>query len=122
MCKAIRFTVSSELKPPDACHCIECRKFSGHFSVATDVPKTAVEIFGAENITWYHSSPKVRRGFCSVCGSTMFFDPPGKDWIGIYMGAFDEPTKTHIELHIYVAEKGDYYEISDGLPQYRTIP
>ena len=38
------------------------------------------------------------------------------------MGAFDEPTETHTELHIFVAQKGDYYEIKDGLPQYHTIP
>ena len=33
------------------------------------------------------------------------------------MGAFDTPTETKLALHIFVAEKGDYYEISDGLPQ-----
>jgi hypothetical protein len=52
----------------------------------------------------------------------MFFDPPAKDWIGISMGAFDGVTDTHTELHIFVAEKGDYYEITDGLPQYERIP
>jgi len=52
----------------------------------------------------------------------MFFDPPAKNWIGIAMGAFDGTTDTHTELHIFVAEKGDYYEIADGLPQYQRIP
>jgi len=33
------------------------------------------------------------------------------------MGAFDAPTSAHLEKHIFVAEKGDYYKISDGLPQ-----
>ncbi len=33
------------------------------------------------------------------------------------MGAFDTPTGTHLTKHIFVADKGDYYEISDGLPQ-----
>ena len=32
-------------------------------------------------------------------------------------GAFDTPTAAHLEKHIFVAEKGDYYEITDGLPQ-----
>ena len=81
-----------------------------------------MEILGADNITWYHSSVKVRRGFCSVCGCSMFFDPPAKDWIGISMCAFAGATETHTELHIFVAEKGDYYEITDGLPQYERIP
>ena len=35
------------------------------------------------------------------------------------MGAFEAPTGTHIEKHIFVADKGDYYEIKDGLPQNR---
>ena len=29
----------------------------------------------------------------------------------------DAPTGTHIEKHIFVADKGDYYDIKDGLPQ-----
>ncbi len=36
---------------------------------------------------------------------------------GIAMGAFDQPTGTEMALHIFVAEKGDYYQITDGLPQ-----
>jgi hypothetical protein len=38
------------------------------------------------------------------------------------MGAFDGATDTHTALHIFVAEKGDYYEITDGLQQYPQIP
>ena len=72
---------------------------------------------GAEHVTWYPSSPKVRRGFCARCGSSLFWDPPHRDWIAVAMGAFDGPTGTALNLHIFVADKGDYYEIGDGLPQ-----
>lgn len=34
------------------------------------------------------------------------------------MGAFDGPTRTSVKMHIFVANKGDYYEIADGLPQH----
>jgi hypothetical protein len=90
--------------------------------VSTDVPRSAVSIEGAENIRWYFSSENVRRGFCHVCGCSLFFDPPAKDWIGISMGAFDGPTNVQTELHVFTAEKGDYYAITDGLPQYPRIP
>jgi len=33
------------------------------------------------------------------------------------MGAFDTPTRTQLEKHIFVAEKGDYYQLADGVPQ-----
>jgi hypothetical protein len=125
MCGAVRIEVTGDLKPPDACHCTQCRKFSGHFGVGADVPRAACTIIGEENVTWYQSSPKVRRGFCKTCGCSLFFDPIDRqkvDWIGVSMGAFDDPTNTHIAIHIFTAEKGDYYEIPADVPQAATIP
>ncbi|MFO0633649.1 MAG: GFA family protein [Nannocystaceae bacterium] len=120
LCGAVTFEVSQPLRPPDACHCTQCRKHSGHYFVSTDMPRSAVTIRGAEHVTWYRSSAKVRRGFCSHCGASLFFDPVGgQDWIALAMGAFDGATGTHIEKHIFVSEKGDYYEIADGVPQHQ---
>jgi hypothetical protein len=88
--------------------------------VSTDVPRSAVTLHGGENVTWFRSSEKARRGFCARCGSSLFWDPidaSKHDWIGIAMGAFESPTETTLKVHIFVAEKGDYYEIADGLPQ-----
>ena len=88
--------------------------------MAADVPRSALRVEGAENVRWYQSSEKVRRGFCARCGSSLFFDPLDRvkhDWIGVSMGAFDKPTGTRLAIHIFVAEKGDYYEIADDLPQ-----
>lgn len=120
LCGAVKFEVTGELGSADACHCIQCRKWTGHFLPGTEVPRSAVTIHGKENIKWYHSSEKARRGFCNKCGSSLFFDPVNiskHNWIGISMGAFDTPTKIKLSMHIFVAEKGDYYEINDGLPQ-----
>jgi hypothetical protein len=115
----VSFEVAGELPPPDACHCSQCRKQSGHFWSSTDVPRSAVTIHGADRLTWYRSSEKVRRGFCSVCGSALFWDPLQKDWIAIAMGAFERPTGTRLGKHIFVADKGDYYNIEDGVPQHQ---
>ena len=117
ICGAISFEVQGNLPPPTACHCTKCRKHSGHFEASTDLARSAITITGSDKITWYQSSEKVRRGFCSVCGSSLFWDPIFKDWTSIAMGAFDTPTNTKLSKHIYVADKGDYYEIADGLPQ-----
>jgi hypothetical protein len=117
LCGAVHFEVTGDLKPPDACHCRECRKHSGHYFASTDVPRAALTVHGSENVRWYASSEKVRRGFCATCGSTLFWDPVHRDWTGIAMGALDTPTRTRLAIHIFVAEKGDYYDIADGLPQ-----
>lgn len=117
LCGAVSFELAGALPGPDACHCSDCRKFSGHVFVSTDVPRSAVTIHGAENLTWFHSSEELRRGFCSTCGSSLFWDPVQRDWIGIAMGAFEPPTDTALRIHVWVGDKGDYYDISDGLPQ-----
>jgi hypothetical protein len=118
LCGAVSFTVEGALAAPDACHCGQCRRQSGHYWASTNVPRDALTIEGADRVTWYRSSDKVRRGFCAICGSLLFWDPAGRDWTSIAMGAFDAPTGTHLEKHIFVANKGDYYDIADGVPQH----
>jgi hypothetical protein len=122
LCGAVTFEVAGDLPEPDACHCTACRKHSGHYFVSADVAKSAVAITGEHNLSWYRSSEKVRRGFCRECGSSLFWEPLHRDWIGIAMGAFDTPTEVRTHVHVFVAEKGDYYEITDKVPQFATIP
>lgn len=117
LCGAVSFGVSGDLHPPGACHCSRCRKQTGHFLVSTVVPRAALTMAGEERVSWFRLSEKVRRGFCATCGSVLFWDPIGRDKIAIAMGAFDPPTGTRIALHIHVADKGDYYDIADGLPR-----
>ena len=122
LCGAVTFEVQGELTPPDACHCNQCRKASGHYWASTDVPREAVTIHGEDQIGWYRSSEKVRRGFCRACGSSLFWDADGRANLAISMGAFDPPTDTRLEKHILVPDKGDYYDIGDGLPQQGRSP
>lgn len=117
LCGAVLITVEGDLPQPNACHCIACRKQTGHFGASLDVPRSALKIEGEEAIRWYRSSEKVQRGFCGTCGSTLFWDPIHHDWTAIAMGLFDGSTQTSLSKHIFVSEKGDYYEIGDGLPQ-----
>ena len=117
LCGAVRFTVAGTLSAPDACHCSQCRKQSGHYWASTGIARNALTIEGGEHVTWYRSSENVRRGFCSSCGSFLFWDAEKTKNIAIAMGAFDKPTDTKLALHIFVADKGDYYDIGDGLPQ-----
>ncbi len=117
LCGAISFEVEGALAAPDACHCSQCRRQSGHYWVSTNVASTRLKMDGEERLTWYRSSHRVSRGFCSTCGSALFWKADGSDKFAIGMGAFDAPTGTSIEKHIFTAYKGDYYEISDGLPK-----
>lgn len=117
LCGAVTFEINADLPEASACHCDQCRRWTGHYLVSTEVKNKDITIHGEENVSWFKSSEKVRRGFCSQCGSVLFFDAVFRDWMGVSMGAIDKPTHTQLSLHIFAAEKGDYYELTDGLPQ-----
>jgi hypothetical protein len=120
LCGAVNFQVDGALEhSPEACHCSQCRKQTSHVFVGVNVRRAALTIQGGDKVNWYRSSEKVRRGFCSVCGSALFWNAAieGYQFISIAMGAFEPPTGTRLAKHTFVGDKGDYYDIDDGLPQ-----
>ena len=120
VCGAIKFQVNQSLEAGEICHCLQCRKWTGHFFASVDIARKNLTIEDESFLNWYQSSSKARRGFCTKCGSSIFFDPLDKqkhNWISIALGSFDSKTDIQIEKHIFVAEKGDYYQILDSAVQ-----
>lgn len=115
LCDAVNFTVTGLLAEPVACHCIQCRRGSGHYTAATWAPREMIAIRG--HVRWYAVKPGVQRGFCPVCGASLFWQTKSDEMVSIEMGAFDGSTGLRLASHIFVGEKGDYYELNDGLPQ-----
>jgi hypothetical protein len=94
-----------------------CRRASGHFVAFTACASDDLHLQSARALRWYQSSAHARRGFCETCGSQLFWEPQGGIYVAIAAGSLDDPTGLRAIEHIYVADVGDYYEISDGLPQ-----
>ena len=117
-CQGVVFELIGELRDVVFCHCSQCRKTSGHYWAATQVSKGNLNLIKATSLSWYGSSDKARRGFCSVCGSSMFYERKGIDKISVSAGSLEIPTSLDRMRHIYVTSKGDYYDISDDLPQF----
>lgn len=117
LCGAVRFELDATPAAPTACHCTQCRKQTGHYFASADVPKSAVRMTGTGTVAWFRSSAKVRRGFCPTCGSTLFWEPDEREITSVALGAIDGATGLALERHIFVAHKGDYYTLGDGVPQ-----
>lgn len=115
LCGDITFTLAAAPKDASACHCGQCRRQSGHVWASAVVPVDKLEIEGP--VAWYAASDTARRGFCARCGSFLFWKAHDETTISVALGALDPPTGLRLERHIFVADKGDYYEIADGLPQ-----
>lgn len=114
LCGAVSYRVSGPLRPVVACHCTQCRKSSGHYVAATSAARGDVAIDG--EVTWYQSSATSRRGFCGTCGSQVFWDGAGVN-LSIFAGTLHTPSGLMLAGHICCADKGDYYQITDALPQ-----
>ncbi|WP_034491853.1 GFA family protein [Afifella pfennigii] len=115
-CGAVTFSLAGGAGPVRACHCTACRKQSGHFWAASQAAKADLIIAGTEYVRWFRASPQARRGFCELCGSTLFFEKPGSERISFSAGALDGETGLSLAAHIFVAEKGDYYDITGDVP------
>ncbi|MEL6700184.1 MAG: GFA family protein [Pseudomonadota bacterium] len=112
LCGAVTYAAYGDLRPVIACHCRQCRKISGHYGAATGALRDKVQISG--EVTWYVSSPTARRGFCGTCGSSLFWDGAGSH-LSIWAGTLDGQTGLAVAGHIYCADKGDYYDVTDGV-------
>lgn len=111
LCGAVQFETRGDLRPSIACHCSQCRKTSGHYWSATQVPDENLTIFETSALTWFQSSPAARRGFCNTCGASLFWRKEGEGATSIGSGTFDGPTGIKTAIHIFCADQGDYYEI-----------
>jgi len=126
LCGAVKYRLSGTdktIRGITACHCQQCRRWSGHHWASLIGPKSGFSITkGEDNVRWYQSSPKAKRGFCQTCGSTLFWHGFGyaslKDQIDVSAGSLDDAGKRTLRRHIFCAHKGTYYQIKDGVPEF----
>jgi hypothetical protein len=116
LCGGVRFMLPGPAGAITACHCRQCRTLSGHFSAAFDVDEADVAFAARDGLAEYRTPGGAARGFCTGCGSSLYFRAADGGF-SVEAGAVDGPTGGRLAAHIFVAAKGDYYRIDDGLPQ-----
>lgn len=90
-CGAVRFRLIGPLTPLLICHCDDCRRISGTSWAATSVPDHCFKITSSSAaLRWYDSSSWAKRGFCNICGSSMFYRMHGEGRTSIAPGALDD--------------------------------
>jgi hypothetical protein len=122
LCGKVRYEVVGDLMPVVNCHCSKCRRFHGHVGAYAATRREQLVLTADDALTWYRSiqdeTPEVYRGFCSVCGSSLFWDPRSAPTISIAAGSIDPPTRLETERHVWLSQKSDYYTLTDGLPRH----
>ncbi|TGT71002.1 GFA family protein [bacterium M00.F.Ca.ET.159.01.1.1] len=117
LCEGVRYEIAGELAQPIACHCTQCARTSGNFAVMAACGSADIRLLASSTLRWYRSSDKAERGFCSRCGSNLFWRAaPGSETF-VAAGTLDPPTGLRLSKHIFVGSKSDFYDLTDGLPQ-----
>ena len=120
LCGQVRYQLTGARRNIINCHCQNCRRTHGHFSAYSSVDKQDLMLIRKQGLKWYHDqSPDTYRGFCGECGASLFWDArDGKNKIAVSAGTLDAAHGLKTIGHVYVSEVGEYYEISDDLPQF----
>jgi len=122
LCGNVRYEVSGPLGRIVHCHCSMCRKAHGAaFGTYSEIPAANFKLVsGEDDIATYESSSGVRRTFCRQCGATLqFLTAKRPGMVDLAVGSLDDDPGLKPALHIFVASKAPWFEITDGLPQHK---
>ena len=93
LCGGIKLKTRGKHRYIINCHCMMCMKFHGHYAAYTSIKEKNIIFICKKTLKWYRSSKSAKRGFCSICGSSLFFKRLNSENISIAAGIFNNPTK-----------------------------
>ncbi|CTQ55154.1 hypothetical protein LP7551_03695 [Roseibium album] len=108
LCGEVTFAATA-MPSIQACHCSMCRKWSG--GPFMSVPCKEARFTGP--VGRYASSEDVVRGFCSTCGSNLFYLANANGIYAIPIGLFADQAGLPFRAEIYIDEKPDYYAFAN---------
>lgn len=119
LCGAVEFEVDVPHRTYSVCHCGLCRRWSGGPLMSVHCPEPDTEWLNDEGLTWYQGTPWAQRGFCSRCGSSLFWrlaeQPEGM--LIVSVDALEDGGEFALDRHIYSDAKPDRYDFADDRPR-----
>jgi len=118
-CGRVRYQASGEVTNLCFCHCTSCRRAIG-------APMVPWGTFAAQNFTivrghlaQFRSSPKVLRGFCADCGTSLTYRRDDRsEEIDLTLSSLDDAVSLVPEVHIWVEDKLPWVAITEGRAQF----
>jgi hypothetical protein len=120
LCGEVKFAISGRPSSLSYCHCSRCRKTAGIFSTVLIGKADDFHLVqGQDAIAEVkdRAQTKFQRYFCKKCGSSLGDMTSGEIYV-VAASALDDDPGLKPSLHIHVASKPEWYEISDDLPQF----
>ncbi|KAL3600611.1 hypothetical protein FPOAC2_04856 [Fusarium poae] len=104
------------------CQCSQCRKNGGSLIAwLHKVPISSVTFTPQSTLSRYHATPDAARGFCTKCGSWLFWCNEQSNSMSMSVGTFDQEELKQWGQKLAYSEVHLWYEdaiegISDQLP------
>jgi hypothetical protein len=116
LCGGVTFTVEDADARVNACHCGMCRRWCGGPFFA--VRSRGVRFAGEDAVGRFASSDWAERGFCTRCGSALFYylKPSGTHMLSL--GVFDDPTPFRLAREIFIDRKPGCYALAGEHPRW----
>lgn len=114
VCGAVEIAIKEYGNFVYTCHCDNCRRMNSGPVLSVDPgPKENLTfISGQEHITIYHDE-EIERGFCAVCGTTLFWHNPADNHYCCNAELFDDIIKNaSFEAELFYDSKPAYYSFA----------
>ncbi|MYN09213.1 GFA family protein [Pseudoduganella aquatica] len=114
LCGAVAYRAEGPVRHASHCYCTMCRK--QHGAAAGSYANVAAAGFtierGAERVTEYASSSHGRRGFCSVCGSNLYWrSTEAPDRIAVTLGTLEPEFSGPVEREWHTGQKPNWLPV-----------
>lgn len=113
LCKAVTIQAHTINIHVGACHCGMCRNWGGGPLLAVDCG-TDVSFTGEENISIFSSSDWAQRGFCSQCGTHLFYRLNETQQYMMPAGLFNDQKRFILDHQIFIDNKPSFYDFANA--------
>ena len=112
LCGSVKLSVKKVDPKFTVCHCDSCRSWGGgpFFAVRCGID---VEIEGSDKIKMYDSSDWASRGFCSECGTHLFYQLKQTGEYNMPVGLFSNLEGLTMDMQYFSDQRPDYYCFSN---------
>ena len=108
LCGVSRFEVQLRNHEVAACHCSMCRRQTSGPLMAIDIED--IHFVDQQYLSVFNSSEWAERGFCSVCGTFIFWRTKDHSFANINVFTLEElPDDLDFNLEIYVDHQPAFY-------------
>jgi len=119
LCKAVQIETTPASNSIGACHCDMCRRWGGGPLLVLDCGVNNIKITGEKEVTVFDSSEWAERGFCSHCGTHLYYRLKKQNQFMVPVGLFKEELVAKLpglefDHQIFIEEKPEYYDFANS--------